>query len=156
MGRAQDVLGRALSPHGYANTIHAEWSNLQGLADTLYKAASNTPAETKAATACEVAANNFLREFDACDYNLYVGFQGTNASIGDKIDLHYDINGPGVGPISATPRGTDLFNALNFLETNLGMSKTSAVESVDKKAKITWQKNSGAGSATTIGWVNIA
>jgi hypothetical protein len=147
--------GALYPPHGYTAAIHQDWSQLQALAGQVYGALAGSTQEAIAAVPCLVAANAFLREFDGCDQNLYFGFQGTNAGIGDRLDLHYNILGPGIGPITATPRGINLMSTLNALEVSLGLGQTTAVEQIDKALSIKWQKNSGAGSATTIGWVEV-
>jgi hypothetical protein len=147
--------GALYPPHGYSSQIHNDWYQLQTLADQVYNKLAGSTQEAAAAVLCLNAANTFLREFDGCDDNLYFGFQGTNAGIGDRLDLHYNIHGPGIGAVTATPRGINLMNTLNALEVSVGLGQTAAVEQIDKALKIKWQKNSGAATATTIGWVEV-
>lgn len=97
-------------------------------------------------------ANQILYEFDGADDNLYIGFAQTNSSIGQNIDLHYDIINTGNAPVTSTPRGAALMQLLNYLEKAVGWSPTDQVVVVDT-AKVKWAKTS---CVDAIGWANVA
>lgn len=78
--------------------------------------------------ACALA-NKVLNKFDQAADNLFFGFGKTNSSIGDRIDLHFNLDDP-ANDVPPTPRGVDLRNALNRFETALGITPTSAKETV--------------------------
>jgi hypothetical protein len=94
--------------------------------------------------------NSILNEFDKADDNLYLGFSQTNSSISDRIDKHYDVVTPGNNPVAATPRGGNLEDLLNKLETSLKLPTTKPVQVTTKGIK--WEESS---CVDGIGWLVV-
>jgi len=134
-----ESLLQGLYGHGFASAAAQEVALLQKYL---------TNKTTKPNVAHEV--NRMLREFDASTDNLYVGFAQTNSSIGDRIDKHYDVVSPGTAPVAATPRGANLEQLLNHLETSLGLGKTTPIQQVVKGLK--WEESS---NVSDIGWLVV-
>lgn len=74
-------------------------------------------------------ANKRLNAFDQAADNLFFGFGKTNSSIGDSIDLHFNLDDPS-NDVPPTPRGVAMRDALNSFEVALGLSPTTTRESV--------------------------
>ncbi|MBX8620847.1 hypothetical protein K4754_02300 [Pseudomonas glycinae] len=134
-----ESLLQGLYGHGYASVAAQEVAMLQK------NLASIT---TRPQVAIEIT--RMLREFDASTDNLYVGFAQTNSSIGDRIDKHYDVISPGTAPVAATPRGANLEQLLNYLESSLGLGKTTPIQQVVKGLK--WEESS---NVSDIGWLVV-
>lgn len=114
-----ELLLQGLHGNGFASYAMQEVAELQkGLT-------SNT---TQSKTEVATKVNDMLREFDKSTDNLFIGFAQTNSSIGDSIDKHYDVITPGTAPAQATPRGANLEQLLNNLESSLKMPLTKPVQ----------------------------
>jgi hypothetical protein len=103
-------------------------------------------------------ANAALNEFDKAADNLFFGFGKTNSSIGDSIDLHFNLDDPS-NDVPPTPRGLAMRDALNNFETALGLSATTTRETLS--GGIRWVmtsttygtgKNNTGYVSTTPGW----
>jgi hypothetical protein len=134
-GRFTDLLGVLYPPHGYGGLIQQDADALRKLVST-----NNT------GLACD-KAHDILLQFDACDQNLYFGFQRTNVRVSANVDMHYDIATAltSTGPAATTPRGPILMQSLNNLQTLLGLTLSNQLTELEfaGNVSIKWAMNSG-------------
>ena len=130
-----NLLGVLYPPNGFASQIQQDADAMRKLVST-----NNTT------LACN-KAHDILVQFDACDQNLYFGFQSTNVRVSANVDMHYDITLAltSTGPALTTPRGPILMQSLNSLQTVLGLTLSNQLTQLEVAGNVSvkWAMNSG-------------
>lgn len=129
------LLGVLYPPNGFTSEIQQDADAMRKLVST-----NNT------ALACD-RAHRILVRFDACDQNLYFGFQSTNVRVSSNVDMHYDITLAltSAGPALTTPRGPLLMQSLNSLQAVLGLTLSNQLTELELAGNVSvkWAMNSG-------------